>query len=59
VTSTRAPLAERPPGFTYQKQSLYADRIALAQLAERFGTPLYVYSASTIRDRLQAFHNAF
>ncbi len=59
MTSTRAPLAERPPGFTYQEQSLYADRIALAQLAERFGTPLYVYSASTIRDRLQAFHTAF
>jgi diaminopimelate decarboxylase len=59
VTSTRALLSARPPGFTYLKQSLFADRIALADLAEQFGTPLYVYSASTIRERLQSFHKAF
>src|SRR5579863_2771412 len=31
----------------------------LTSLAERFGTPLYVYSASTIRDRMRAFKHAF
>jgi len=31
----------------------------LSRLAERFGTPLYVYSASTIRERMRAFQNAF
>jgi diaminopimelate decarboxylase len=33
--------------------------VALGRLAERFGTPLYVYSASTIRQRLRAFDQAF
>jgi diaminopimelate decarboxylase len=33
--------------------------VSLAALAERFGTPLYVYSASTIRERTRAFERAF
>jgi diaminopimelate decarboxylase len=33
--------------------------VSLAGLAERFGTPLYVYSASTIRERTRAFERAF
>ncbi len=31
----------------------------MSRLAERFGTPLYVYSASTIRERMRAFQQAF
>jgi diaminopimelate decarboxylase len=31
----------------------------LTKLAERYGTPLYVYSATTIRERLAAFEKAF
>jgi diaminopimelate decarboxylase len=44
----------RSSGFT-----LHCDRVALATLAERFGTPLYVYSASTIRERMLSFDRAF
>jgi diaminopimelate decarboxylase len=33
--------------------------VPLENLAERFGTPLYVYSASAIRQRLCAFEQAF
>ena len=33
--------------------------VPLERLAERFGTPLYVYSASTIRERMPAFEQAF
>jgi diaminopimelate decarboxylase len=33
--------------------------VSLAGLAERFGTPLYVYSASTIGARMRAFERAF
>jgi diaminopimelate decarboxylase len=33
--------------------------VSLADLAERFGTPLYVYSASTIRDRMRSCDRAF
>ncbi len=56
----------RPPAFTYRRTSaghkpwtLHCDKVSLAKLAERFGTPLYVYSASLIRDRMRAFDNAF
>jgi diaminopimelate decarboxylase len=55
----------RPPGFAYRHSalaglySLFCERADLASLAERYGTPLYVYSAETIRTRLQAFEKAF
>lgn len=49
----------RPPAFTYSKNHLYADRVSLSHLAEKYGTPLYVYSASTIRERFRTFDNAF
>ena len=59
MTSTRTPLPGRPPGFVYRNAALHADQVSLADLAKRFGTPLYIYSASTIRERLQSFPKAF
>ena len=59
---------ERPPAFTYSQnessrpsspRELLADEVPLRQLAERHGTPLYVYSATTIRQRYQQFDEAF
>lgn len=59
---------ERPPAFTYsrkasagktQQPELLAEAVPLRQLAARFGTPLYVYSANTIRQRYQQFDDAF
>jgi len=38
---------------------LHCERIPLPELAERFGTPLYVYSAAAIRERYRAFDAAF
>jgi diaminopimelate decarboxylase len=38
---------------------LFSDGVSLQGLAARHGTPLYVYSARTIRTRLQAFEKAF
>lgn len=58
----------RPPAFTYRKKKtsshsgdtvLFCDDVPLPQVAKRYGTPLYVYSASTIRERVKAFMNAF
>ena len=59
----------RPPAFCYRTLGkraspdsdavLHCDQVPLSRLAERFGTPLYVYSASTIRARLRAFDQAF
>jgi diaminopimelate decarboxylase len=55
----------RPPAFAYHRAKsdstlkLLCENADLASLAERYGTPLYVYSAEAIRTRLQAFGKAF
>jgi diaminopimelate decarboxylase len=55
----------RPPAFIYRRagggasSTLFCERVDLARLAARHGTPLYVYSAETIHTRLQAFNKAF
>lgn len=49
----------RPPAFPYIEGELHCERMALAKLAEQFGTPLYVYSQNTIHDRYAAFDGAF
>ena len=38
---------------------LYCEGVALESLAQRHGTPLYVYSAAMIRARMNAFRRAF
>jgi diaminopimelate decarboxylase len=57
---------QRPPGFIYREKKgtrsnpeLHCEKRALQDLAERFGTPLYVYSASMVRERIRAFAEAF
>jgi diaminopimelate decarboxylase len=58
-------LPHRSPGFLYSAanrrtgQSLCCEQIPLAKLAERFGTPLYIYSSRAIRERVLAFNHAF
>ena len=49
----------RAPGFSYREHELHCERVPLAELAEKFGTPLYVYSSTTIRERFRAFERAF
>jgi diaminopimelate decarboxylase len=50
----------RPVGRENQTQSqLCCEQIPLSKLAERFGTPLYVYSAPSIRQRVRTFERAF
>jgi diaminopimelate decarboxylase len=61
--------AQRPPGFTYvsssgkkgsaQQPVLRCERIPLPELADRLGTPLYVYSKEMIKQRVRAFQKAF
>jgi diaminopimelate decarboxylase len=64
------PPSSRPPAFSYQStkrflrlgtapQVLHAERVSLEKLAGRFGTPLYVYSATEIRRRFEIFDQAF
>ena len=49
----------RPPAFIYRKNLAHCERISLPHLAEKYGTPLYVYSAATIRGRYRTFDRAF
>ena len=63
--------AARAPGFVYvetgpretklrkRQLALYCEDVSLTKLAERYGTPLYVYSAAMIRERYRAFDAAF
>ena len=58
--------AQRSPAFTYHRgvrtsrgAEMYADAVALSKLAGMYGTPLYVYSGSTIRERYLQFDEAF
>ncbi|MFY9180307.1 MAG: diaminopimelate decarboxylase [Venatoribacter sp.] len=44
--------------FTYQNQTLFAEQVSLAQLAEQYGTPLYVYSKKAFEERFLEFKNA-
>jgi len=44
-----------PPHFTFRQHNLHCEDLPLAQLAEQFGTPLYVYSATAIRERALAY----
>ena len=39
--------------------TLHCDDVPVSRLAERFGTPLYVYSATAIRERMRIFEQAF
>ncbi len=45
--------------FQYRDGALFAEDIAVADLAERFGTPLYVYSRATLERHFRAFDDAF
>jgi diaminopimelate decarboxylase len=62
--------AARPPGFVYRETKrgllrrdgpsvLYCEDVDMLDLAERHGTPLYVYSVVMIRERYDAFDAAF
>ena len=53
-------------GFVYRElkrrhgeRVLACENVSLSDLAKRYGTPLYVYSAGMIRERYAAFENAF
>ena len=49
----------RPPAFEYKNGKLHCERFPLDRLAEKYGTPLYVYSATAIRERYRIFDRAF
>ena len=62
--------AVRPPGFVYQRittrlssseaaVTLHCEGVPLPKLAQKFGTPLYIYSARMVHERYDQFNHAF
>lgn len=45
--------------FTQTADGLTCDGVSIASIVERAGTPLYIYSAKTIRDAYRAIDDAF
>ena len=45
--------------FQYKNGALHAEGIAVSQLVERFGTPLYIYSQATLVRHLTQIQEAF
>ena len=45
--------------FQYKNNQLMAENLPVKQLAEQFGTPVYVYSRATLERHWHAFNNAF
>ncbi|QJQ95454.1 MULTISPECIES: diaminopimelate decarboxylase [Halomonadaceae] len=44
--------------FEYRNGEMYAEDVPLSQLAERFGTPCYVYSRATLERHFRAYTEA-
>ena len=43
------------PYFSYKNSELYAENVALADIAEQFGTPTYVYSKAALLKNFSAY----
>ena len=50
--------SSRPFHYPQRGSALHCDGVSLETLARRFGTPLYVYSAEAIAERLKLFQQA-
>ncbi len=49
----------RPPAFVYRNGELHCELVPLNRLGNQYGTPLYVYSATAIKERYGLFDSAF
>lgn len=45
--------------FNYKDQELFAEDVSIVDLAKRLGTPLYIYSARTLRRHFRVMSDAF
>ncbi len=45
--------------YTYHNNELYCEEVRLSDIAEKYGTPVYVYSKKSMLKRLKAFREAF
>ncbi len=49
----------RLPAYQYKRGELHCERLAISTLAQKFDTPLYVYSSSMVRERYRILDGAF
>jgi diaminopimelate decarboxylase len=70
MTSRGENPSPRPPGFVHRQAKhgilrrkgplvLHCEDVPVPKLVEQYGTPLYIYSATMIRERYDAFDGAF
>ena len=59
MKSSEKILKEFNPYIEVKDGKLFMEGVLLKDLADRYGTPLYVYSGTYIRDRIRAYRNAF
>ena len=45
--------------FSYQNNTLHADSVAITELMDTYGSPLYVYSRTDIENNWREFDQAF
>ncbi len=45
--------------FAYRNNELYAEEVAVRDIAAQIGTPVYIYSAGTLRRHFRVFDEAF
>jgi diaminopimelate decarboxylase len=45
--------------FNYKNQQLFAEEVPVTELAHQLGTPLYIYSARTLRRHFRVMNEAF
>ncbi|MBI3378517.1 MAG: diaminopimelate decarboxylase [Nitrospirae bacterium] len=45
--------------FRYKRNELFAEDVPVKRLAEKYGTPLYIYSYKTLLRHFKAYENAF
>jgi len=45
--------------FNYKKGNLFAEDVSVAEIVERIGTPVYIYSYKTLLRHFKAYENAF
>ncbi len=45
--------------FIYSGNELYCEKVPVRKIAEEVGTPVYIYSSSTLRNHYLAFDSAF
>ena len=51
--------ARYTPGFSYRRSRLYCEGVSVEEVAEKFGTPTYLYSRSSIEQAYRRMDSSF